>query len=177
MPLTYNPSANEVAADTNSTVHSNAVYLGDEIYPDGVLDAERNSMFGDDNTLHPDYDETNDAGGIRREIIFTPGPSPDAYAFTLPAAGAVDLSTTRDIGGIPGTVYENVFHGPVTGNPMDEWDVGKRQQLQTQIPGNTGPVTGSPAADYAHTVSYAAYQQMFSDYNPGASADALIAAI
>lgn len=174
--LTYAPYANEIRADTNSTVHSNNVFLDDVIYPDAVVEPESPAMLGDTQT-QPDYDAAADAGGIRRELIFTPGPDPHAYAFLNPAPGSEDLAFARDQDGIPGTVSQNVFHGPVTGNPMDEWQVGARTQLMTLPAGYAGPVTGSPDADYATQVSYAYYQQMFGDYSVSAATDAAIAAV
>lgn len=175
MPLTYNPYANEVRADTNSTVHSNAVYLDDVVYPDHVAKSQSASFLGD-TEVQPSYDDSVDAPGIRREIIYTPGIQ-NGYAFTLPAAGAEDLATPRDVGGIPGMVYENVFHGPVSGNVMDEWQVGSRTQLESLPPGYTGPVTGSADADYATMLSYATYQQQLADFSGAVATDAMVQAV
>jgi len=175
MPLTYNPYPNSVQADTNSTVHSNAVYLDDVVYPDAVAHSDSAYNLGD-TQVQPDYDDTNDAGGIRREIILTPGLQ-NGYTFVSPAPGQVDRSTPEDVGGIPGTVYENVFHGPVTGFAMDEWQVGARTQLETTPPGYAGPVTGSPDADYSMQLAYATYAQQLQDYSSAVATDAMVAAI
>lgn len=175
MPLTYNPYPNDVQADTNSTVHSNAVFLDDVVYPDHVATSESASFFGDYSD-QPSYDDSVDTEGIRREIIYTPGLQ-NGYNFVSPAPGQVDKSTTEDVGGIPGMVYENVFHGPVTGAAMDTWQVGARQQLETLPPGYTGPVTGFPDADYALMIAYSTYQQQIADYSSAVATDAMVQAI
>jgi len=173
--LTYNPYPNEIRGDTNSTVHSNAVYLDDVVYPDAVVTPHSPGLIGDYET-QPDYDASVSPDGLHRQLIFTPGPDPHAYAFLAPTPGSPDnLYEPRDTAGIPGTVTENIYWGPVTGNAMDEWQEGARQQLYTIPPGNKGPVTGSPDADYASQLAYAYYQPVWSDYSPAAATDALIA--
>lgn len=173
--LTYNPYASEIRADTNSTVHSNTVYLDDQVYPDGVVTPKTPGLIGDYET-QPDYDASVSPEGLHRELVFTPGPDPHEYAFLAPTPNSSDnLIAPRDQDGIAGTVSENIFWGPVDGRPMDEWQVGARQQLMTVPPGYGGPVTGSPDADYAAQLAYAYYQQVVQDYSPAAATDALVA--
>lgn len=175
LPLSYNPYPNDIKADTNSTVHSNTVYLDDVVYPDAVAESDSASNFGD-LQVQPSYDDSIDPAGIRRELIFTPG-IVNGYEFVTQENGQTDVAVPEDFGGIPGTVSLNVFHGPVSGNAMDEWQVGARTQLESTPPQYTGPVTGFPDADYATQLAYATYQQQLADYSSAVNTDAMVAAI
>ncbi|MHB1357041.1 MAG: hypothetical protein ACYCZF_13820 [Anaerolineae bacterium] len=114
------------------------------------------------------------AGPQQREIIQQPGTLP-TYQSINPAAGSVDLALPRDAGSIPGTVYENIMAGPVSGRAIDNSDVGFQQRLMMTPPGQIGPVVGGE--DYSILVANANYQEAFAVYSNGPSDQAIIAAI
>ncbi len=115
------------------------------------------------------------AGPQERQILETPGSLP-RYEFLNPAPGSVDLAFPRDAGSVPGTVYENIMAGPVSGYAMDaDIPVGLRPVLLTRPPGQLGPVVGGE--DYATMVANAAFQEAFAVYSNAPSDNTIISAI
>lgn len=173
---TYSPAPSNIAADTNSTVHSNAVDLTDATYPAEIYHREQSPVFGNDYVQNPDYDASDDGTAAHTEVIFTPGQYRE-YAFQQAGIGQVDRTVPQNYGSIPGTLNRVIVHGPVSGFPMDEWQEGNRANIGSNRVGNYGPVTGFGGPDYASQASLSYYQTMFQDYNTDAATDAVIASV
>lgn len=167
--ITYSPEPSQVESDPDSYVKPNAIELGDEYYPDTLVPAFRGDVGNIDQTMRPAY-----AGQDKREIVYQPGPLPE-YSFLAPAPGSTDLIAPRDSGSVPGTAYENIMAGPVTGFALDQYQEGNRQALLSTPPGAHGPVVGGD--DYSNIVTQATWQQAFAEYSNAASDQAIVRAI
>ncbi len=116
------------------------------------------------------------AGPQGRQILEIPAQQMK-YTSLAPAPGSEDLVLPRDSGSVPGTAYENIMYGPVSGYNMDHdgYQVGHIQVLMSVPPGAIGPVTGGE--DYATLVSNAQFQAAFEQYSNLPSSQAIVSAI
>ena len=171
--VAFNPAVVTPSDTDTVNLTSNTVTLDDGLYPD--------TWYGEDgdqsNDLGPQEWMPGYAQGQKpysREFVFTPETLP-SYAMLNPAPGSQDLIAPRDSNSVPGTAQLNYIHGPVTGNSMDVYQEGNRQELLATPPGTYGPVVGGQ--DYSSVVAAATWQEAFAGYSNDAASQTIVGAI